>query len=251
MVSYTLDEAVRDYLYSKGHDTEHEYPRALNAAIKSLRSLHYDVSAVPKVEVLNVEDGAKVTLPEDVVKVMRIGMMNEDGTFIEIYTDNSLVVNAQGSYNAVTGNNEVQATTAGGALNWSVSDLSSMFRNGQIVGGQYGNAAGGAYSYRVDWDRGLLEFSSNVDGQVVLEYLGDPNKVDGQYTYHPFLSDALMDGIHYYMMKFKRSYAPAEKQEAQRTFLNSKHHAKVRFNATSIGELFNASRKTINQSIKY
>lgn len=241
MLRYTLDEAVRDYLYSKGQDTEHEYPRTLNAAIKSLKDLHYDVSAVPKVEVLTVENGAKATLPEDVIRVIRIGFVDEGGNMIEIYTDNELVVNV----------NQVESTPSGGGLNWSVSDVSSMFRNGQMIGRQYGNQGGGVYSYRMDWDRGLMEFSSNVSGQVVLEYLGDPNKLNGSYTYHPFLNDALLDGIHYYSMKFKRSYSPAEKAEAHRIYLNSKHHAKVRLSTTSVREMFNASRKTLSLTAKF
>lgn len=251
MTSYTLDSATRDYLYSKGHDSLHEYPRALNAAIKSLKDLHYDVSAVPKVEVLDVETGAKATLPQDFIKLVRVGFINTDGRFIEIFTDNQIVVNAQGSYNTTTGTNQVIASQAGVGLNWSVSDISNMYRNGQLQGRQYGNVGGGVYSFRIDWDRGLLEFSSNVSGQVVLEYLGDPNKVDGEYVFHPFLNDAIQDGIHYYMMKFKRSYSPAEKAEAHRVYLNSKHHARVRLLSSSVREAYNASRKTLNQSIKF
>lgn len=250
MTKYTVDSAVRDYLISKGHNSLQEYPRALLAATKALKDLHYDVAAVPQVEVLDVENGAKATLPQDFIRLVRVGYIGEDGRIIDIYTDNQLAVNAQGSYNSTTGTNQVQATASGG-LNWSISDISSMFRNGQMIGRQYGNVGGGAYTFRIDWDRGLLEFSSNVSGQIVIEYLGDPNKVDGQYTYHPFLNDALQDGIHYYMMKFKRSYAPAEKAEAHRVYLNSKHHANVRLKSTSVREMFNISRRTLNQSAKF
>lgn len=247
MTTYTLDSAVRDYLFTKGMDSEHEYPRALNAAIKTLKDLHYDVSAVPTVAVLEVSN-TKAVLPQDFVKLVRVGMISEGGTFIEIFTNNNIIVNAVGS---VEDSGALESTSAGMGLNWSFTDTTSMFRNGQLIGGQYGNVGGGVYSYRLDWARGLLEFSSNVSGQVVLEYMSDPNKVNGQYTFHPFLNDALLDGIHFYMMKFKRSHSPAEKNEAHRVYLNSKDHARIRFASASMGELFNASRKTINQSLKF
>ena len=239
MTQYTIDSIVRGYLIDKGQDSMHEYPRALRAAINSLKDLHYDVSGVPKVEVLTVENAAKATLPQDVIRVIRLGFSDSNGRFVEIYSDNTLIVNASS-----TNSNQVETATVG-AVN------TSMFRNGQAVGRWYGNKGGGAYSFRMDWERGLVEFSSNVSGQVVIEYLGDPNKVGAEYLVHPFLVEAIEYGTHYRMMKFKRSYSPGEKQISRNDYLNAKHHARVRFASESMGNMINASRTTINGSAKY
>jgi hypothetical protein len=242
MTQYTLDQIVREFLVMKGNDSEHEYPRALQAAIRTLKDLNYDVSGVPKVEVLAVESGGRATLPEDVVRVIRLGFASESGRFVEIFVDNTLIVNTDQT---------IVSPNIGNPINPTIGDTTSMFRNGQVIGRQYGNAGGGVYTYRMDWERGIAEFSSNVGGQVVLEYLADPNRINGQYLVHPFLEDAIQDGIVWRMGKFKRSVSPNETANNYRVYLNSKHHARVRFASESIGNIINTSRKTINGSLKY
>lgn len=240
MTQYTLDSIVRGYLIDKGQDAMHEYPRALRAAITSLKDLHYDVSGTPKVEVLTVENASKATLPQDVIRVIRLGFSDSSGRFVEIFSDNNLIVNTP-----TTEVNQSEGTVMGGAFD------SSLLRNGQSVGRWYGNKGGGAYTFRMDWERGLVEFSSNVSGQVIIEYLGDPNKIGAEYLVHPFLVEAIEYGIHYRMMKFKRSYSAGEKQMSRNDYLNAKHHARVRFASESMGNMINASRTTLNGSAKY
>ena len=242
MTQYTIDSIVRGYLIDKGQDAMHEYPRALRAAITSLKDLHYDVSGTPKVEVLTVENASKATLPQDVIRVIRLGFSDSSGRFVEIFSDNNLIVNTPTNQNEV---NQSEGTVMGGAFD------SSLFRNGQSIGRWYGNKGGGAYTFRMDWERGLVEFSSNVSGQVIIEYLGDPNKIGAEYLVHPFLVEAIEYGIHYRMMKFKRSYSASEKQMSRNDYLNAKHHARVRFASESMGNMINASRTTLNGSAKY
>ena len=242
MTQYTIDSIVRGYLIDKGQDAMHEYPRALRAAITSLKDLHYDVSGTPKVEVLTVENASKATLPQDVIRVIRLGFSDSSGRFVEIFSDNNLIVNTPTNQNEV---NQSEGTVMGGAFD------SSLFRNGQSIGRWYGNKGGGAYTFRMDWERGLVEFSSNVSGQVIIEYLGDPNKIGAEYLLHPFLVEAIEYGIHYRMMKFKRSYSAGEKQMSRNDYLNAKHHARVRFASESMGNMINASRTTLNGSAKY
>lgn len=243
MTQYTLDSIVRGYLIDRGSDSMHEYPRALKAAISTLKDLHYDVSGVPNVEVLTVDESSRATLPQDLVRVIRMGFSDNSGRFIEIYSDNTLIVNG--------GTSNVQATSSGTPFSASPADFSSMFRNGEAIGRWYGNKGGGVYNFRMDWDAGLVEFSSNVSGDVILEYLSDPSKVGAEYVVHPFLEEVIGYGIHYRMMKFKRSYSAGEKQMAYSDYLNAKHHAKVRFASESMGSMINASRTTINGSLKY
>ena len=242
MTQYTIDSIVRGYLIDKGQDAMHEYPRALRAAITSLKDLHYDVSGTPKVEVLTVENASKATLPQDVIRVIRLGFSDSSGRFVEIFSDNNLIVNTPTNQNEV---NQSEGTVMGGAFD------SSLFRNGQSIGRWYGNKGGGASTFRMDWERGLVEFSSNVSGQVIIEYLGDPNKIGAEYLVHPFLVEAIEYGIHYRMMKFKRSYSAGEKQMSRNDYLNAKHHARVRFASESMGNMINASRTTLNGSAKY
>lgn len=241
MTSYSLDSIVREYLIMKGMDALHDYPRALQAAISTLKDLNYDVSGVPKVAVLEVVDTTRAVLPQDLIRVIRMGFSNQVGEFIEIYNDNSLIVNLD---------DQTISSKQSGYLT-SPQTVANSTRNGELIGRQYGNAGGGIYKFRMDWESGMAEFSSNVSGDVILEYLSDPLKVGAEYLVHPFLVDAIQLGTHHRLMKFKRSYAPQEKQIAFSEYLNAKHHARLRFASESIGSLYNASRKTINQSLKY
>jgi len=249
MTQYTLDNIIRGYLIAKGNDSLHEYPRALQAAIATLKDLNYDVSGVPNVEVLDVEEGGRATLPQDFIKLLRIGFIASDGTIIEIFSNNKYIVGTEGLFNGTT--NGLQSASIGTPMTVTPTDYASTIRNGQSIGRWYGAEGGSIYQYRLDWDRGVIEFSSNVGGQVILEYLGDPKKVGPEYMVHPFLVDALEYGIHYRMMKFKRSYAAGEKQVAHNEYLNAKHHARVRFASESIASIVNASRRTFNGSAKY
>jgi hypothetical protein len=252
MQTASLDEVVREYIISEGRDSMHKYPQYLQFAIRGLKELQYDVYGVPKVEVLTVDTLSSVTLPQDVIRVIRMGFVDGTGRFVEIYSDNTLVVDAEGNYNCSTGNNETPTVNASGQpLYFTYDDLQNVFRNGQVVGRQYGNAGGGVYSYRVDETRGTIQFSSNVSGQIVLEYLADPNKVNGQFLIHPFLIEPVMAFIYYASMRYNRAFSPGEKQYAFTQYVNKKHHANLRFTSESVGSLINASRKTFNGSAKY
>jgi hypothetical protein len=251
MTEYSLDSVVREYLVMRGLDSEHEYPRALQAAVSTHKDLSYDVSGVPKVYLGEVENGNKMTIPQDVIRVIRMGFMDNAGRFVEIFVDNNYVVNVKGTYNSDTDTTAINSNNVGLPIAATSSDVASMVRNGQIIGRQYGTEGGGVYKYRMSWDEGLVEFSSNVSGQVVIEYLGDPNRVDGQYVIHPFLKDPILSGIHYRMMAFKRSYSPTEKQIAKSEYVSEKHKARLRFASQSVGNYYNAARKTFSQTIKY
>lgn len=241
MITYSLDSIVREFLVMQGRNDLNNYDRALQAAIRTLKDLHYDVSGVPKVEVIDVAS-TKGEIPQDFIKLIRMGFIDSAGKFVEIYVNNEIV----------TGVTEtVQANNSPAPSFLSASDLAPMVRNGRVLGRWYGNAGGGVYSYRLDLNAGVIEFSSNVSGQVIMEYLSDPTKVGAGYEVHPFLIDAIHAGIYYRMIALKPNVPRIEKREAHTTYLNAKHYAKVRFLTESIGNMINTSRKTLSQTAKY
>lgn len=252
MITQNLDTIVREYiLLGEGKESLHKYNYYLQAAIKGLKEMHYDVSGVPQVSILEVEDGGRATLPQNTIRVIRVGFLGSDGRFIEIFLDNNLAINLQGQYSCDDGDATITYLDAGTPIAPTQSDMTSIFRNGQIIGGQYGNVGGGIYTYRMDWDRGVLEFSSNISGQVVLEYLGDPTKIDEQYLVHPFLVEPIQAFIYYAMIRFKKSVSLQEKNEAFRQYVLKKRHAQSRFSSESMGNIINASRKTFSLAPKY
>jgi hypothetical protein len=252
MVTETLDSVVRDYmLMGEGKESLHGYSRYLQAAIRGLKDMHYDVSGVPQVAVREVEDGGRITLPEDTIRIVRMGYLDATGRFIEFYVDNTLVVNAQGPMNCSGDTNTLQYSDVGIPIAPTPADMTSMMRNGQIIGRQYGTVGGSIYTYRVDWAQGVVELSSNICGQVIIEYLGDPQKVNGQYAVHPFLVEPLQAYMNYAINRFKKSVAPGEKDYAFRQYVLKKSHAHQRFVSESIGNIINKSRTTFSQTVKF
>lgn len=251
MITTELSDIVKEFLLAKGKDTMHEFPRYLQFAIRGMKDMHFDVSGVPKVEVLDVDMGGRATLPEDIIRIIRMGFINPEGRFVEIFVDDTIVVNAEGKYSCETGENQLNSKEVSIPLFPTPESIANVSRNGQILGRRYGHVGGGVYSYRMDWARGVAEFSSNVNGQIILEYLSDPVKINGKYQVHPFLIEPIMTYMYWSSIRFLRSVSPQEKRIAHQDYLNQKHHARVRFVSESIGNMINASRKTISQTIKY
>jgi len=93
------------------------------------------------------------------------------------------------------------------------TDLSNVFQNGK---------------YRIDKDRGLIEFGSDVRNQaIVLEYISD-----GLYTstcggteldikVHKFAEEALIDYIYYSVVRGKRNATGFEKQFSKKNYFRS------------------------------
>lgn len=234
----------------RGQDSMHNYPRFLQAAIQTLKDLTYDASGVPSVATLTVEN-TRVELPQDFVKAIRLGIVDKAGRLVEIYLDKRMAVGAQGTYSSANPNQAVTSQEVGTFLNPTVSDVNATMRNGQELGRQYGNEGGSVFSYNIDYNKGIIELSSNISGQVVLEYLADPTRINGEYQVHPFLEDALQAGMHYRYMKFKTSVPAGEKKFAETDYLNKKHHLKLRLASEGMGSMINNSRKTFSQVPKY
>ena len=249
----TLDSIIREYLIEEGRDNLHEYPRYLQMAIRGLKDLDYDVSGVPRVEVLEIDNLGRATLPSDVVNVYRIGFMNSDKRIVEIFKDERIMVNYDQQYNCTASAYTKNITPVS---NPSVStsptiDWSNHYRNGEPIGRYYGNEGGGAYSYNIDLNHGVIEFSSNVSGSVIIQYLGDPRKVNGKHRVHPFLVEPIKAWIEYASKRRKPNVSKGEVQFLFNQYVLAKGHAAVRFFSESLGNLYNASRKTFNQSAKY
>ena len=102
-------------------------------------------------------------------------------------------------------------------------DYSKVFVNGSVV---------------LNKSEGLLQFSSDVQGQsVVLEYISDGlyNGVEGQddtlIKIHKFAENALVDYIHYSLIKNRRNVPYNEKQRARKEYYNSHRISKRRISS--------------------
>lgn len=245
MQQVSLKNIVQEYLLSEGRDSMHKFPVYLQYAIRGLKSLTYDVSGILKTAELTLNDANSVILPDDTIRIVKIGILNTNQILTEIYRDERLVANPDNS--PASDNVGIRGSLV---ANYNGS-LSNLFRNGEPIGRQYGNEGGSVYKYNINYKAGTATFSSNVPNNVYLLYLADPSRVGGEYVVHPFLVEPLLKFIYYASIRFKRNIPRNEKDAAEHDFILAKHHANIQFASESMGSMINASRKTFSQSVKY
>ena len=242
MESVKLKEIVKEFILAKGEDSLHKFSIYLQHAIRGLKDINQDVSGVLKIAELELTNTNSAVMPDDLIKIAKIGISRGNNQMTEIYVDNTIIPNPE----VTTGTG-----VAEGFIGSSINDISDMYKNGENVGGLFGNEGGSAYGYNINYASGTITVSSNVTSPLIVLYLANPQKVNGEYVVHPFLVEPIMRFIYYAEMRYKQNYSRGEKNEAHRDYVLAKHHANVQFKSRSIGEMRNASRKTFNQSIRY
>jgi hypothetical protein len=248
---YKLDQVVREFLIERGEDTEHNYPRFLQLAVNGLRELNMDISGSSKMVVLEVKDDMTVDLPEDFINYTKIAICNQDGELMSLGHNPKLCKprHADECGNLVHGGGVDRSASA---LPINIDNISSHFRNGEVVGRFFGE--GGGFNangqYVLDKERGVIQLSSVVGEEIVLEYLADITKIDGNFTIHPYAIEALKRYIHWASLRLKTSIPAHEKELARRDYYNERRIAGVRFNSFTMEEAMATIRKSFKLSPK-
>lgn len=191
-------------------------------------------------------------------------------TVTEVSTFNNTVSGAPGSFNSLTNNTNLEGTPP---------TYDTLGRRFGKSGGQNKNGY-----YRVDKENGTIYFSTDVTGEVIVEYISDgstmiareksrgANEVtttdaDGntiistnpedtgeinqrKYTINVFAVEALMAYIYWQSIQRRRGINMNEKVLARREFYNQKRLAKSRMMSFTIEEALVAGRKGFKQSPK-
>jgi hypothetical protein len=209
-----------------------------------LRNLNYDVSGTPTYAILELDDQNTASIPTDLVKIREVFIATNGGRLPinENKTRNPQTVSQGRISNAVPQTSDL---TDGSTYDFvSPEEIAARYRNGEFVGGVFsGNRDGNPYQYLRNYETNRLEFSSNVSGTVVMEYLGNIGVEGEDFVIHPFLEKPLMDWLAWYDAKYKRTVGSGEKERLRRNYYASKNWAKMQFNAESPQAIRNAQRK--------
>jgi len=242
----TLDSIVREYILMEGKSTMNGYPRILQFAIQALKDINYDVKGNISYLSEYPENGV-IPIPDDLIKVIRVGFRGENEEFVPIAENHNLVLKVS---HDDKGNN-VYPFESGGRGDYNTSEYSQHFSHGESIGRYYGAGGGTVRGYRINEETQNFEFSSNVNGEVVIEYLGDIKRVNGEFTVHPFLVDSIIDYINYAKIRALRGVSPSEKQAYKTLYVNTKNHAIGRFISMGMQDMENAAHKGYMQAPKY
>lgn len=248
----TLSDITKGYLIERGQQTLHNFPWYLDLAITGLKQLWWDVNGVPQVAILTVDHLNRASLPKDYISIYRIGFLGADKRLVEIFKDPRIVTNFDQKFDC-NSDSYVSPNTQAVRTPDSIGrpNPGTHFRNGEAMGGYFGREGGSKYGYNLDLHNGVIEFSTNVTGDVIIEYISNPKKINGAYQVHPWLEEPIKAWIEWASKRRKDSVGRGEKEQLKRNFYTEKHNAKVKFATQSMGALINASRKTVNQAAKF
>lgn len=245
----TIGSLVDEYLIAKGYEGRQQYARLLNIAIRGLKEIHYDVTGATVWSGLALDEFGRACIPSNSIKIIALFMGGASG----------LVPIARGSQsgkNTLEASGNVQANYANNPDGYLYDNLDTYntvaraWQSGQFVGGNYTGGGGNPYTYSVNEALNKLEFSSNTGHGVIIQYLADPNQVNGKYVVNPMVADAILQYIYYADNRFKSSVSEGAKAEMQRKYVNAKTFAKMRIITQSSGDLRDSRSRGISLTPK-
>lgn len=257
--SITLEEVVNNYLMSRDEDDyTSNSPRykIIYQAKRGLRELYFDVMQSVRVMELDIPPHLTMILPPDYVDYVRISVVSngilypmamdnrqniamahlQDNQYNFLYDNNGFVLKGSGNRETLDSGQSV-ATILNNQGDIDVycarftpnADLSRSFKNGK---------------FNIDKARGVIEFTSQVEGSsIVLEYISDglyteDGQVDETHIkVHKFAESALIDYIHWQLVKNRRNVPANEKERARKEYFNSKRQAKRRLSNIKVEDL--------------
>lgn len=238
----SIKEIVEQYLLEKG-DTIHSYPKVLNAMIRSLKELNWDVSGSPVYVVCDTDSNNQIDIPTDCVRMIDVGVINpNNGQFVSIEGNSSYA--PRRTYNDC---GTPQNQDNGLRLRYPESNFKNFGndtaldtnRHGENVGRQYGlggHSAIAQYSYD-DLNQKINISSDASVTRFMLIYLSNLSTTNGDIMVNEFMVEPLLAGTEWILNRRLRSVPRGEKQILQHNFEIQKHNLSLRMSSLTKEQL--------------
>tara|TARA_B100000963_G_scaffold44223_2_gene32996 strand:- start:28638 stop:29534 length:897 start_codon:yes stop_codon:yes gene_type:complete len=284
----TLRQVIDDYLITMDGDdyASNASDAAIrNIALRGLREFGFDVTARVKSIKRTVESNNTVTLPDDYVDLVKLGVVDGEG-ILRVFNQNKNVNYSRRILQDTSADpNEPQSVIADtvlttdsdagpldlannlilnreddkGATSSSTPDSGDLdfyvFENYLFQGGLgrlYG--AGGGYApgeYRINLDQNRIEIATDSEtGDVVLEYISDEARSTNPVV-HVYAEEALRCYIYYKLCERKSTIPSNEKLRARAEYYNERRKAKARLSSFTKEEALKTIRKNFRLAPKY
>jgi len=293
MMYVPLRDIIEDFFLTLDED---DYVRnandvvVRNTALRGIREFGFDVTNRVKSIKSTIADNNSVSLPDDFVDLIKIGVVDGDG-IIRVLNQNKNLNMSRRLKTTTDYNDEAQSvletsltldsdskggplgsdnsghpdnTIADTILNKTATDDTGsngndfeyyVFENYLYQGGMgrlYG--AGGAHmqgQYRINFDEARIELSTESSlAEVVLEYVSDEARSTNPIV-HVYAEEALRSYIYYKLVERKANVPLAEKSRARQEYYNERRKAKARLSGFSKAEALSTIRKNFKLSPKY
>ena len=269
----TLRQVVDDFIITMDSDdfiSNVNDAAIRNIALRGIREFGFDVSSRVRSLKRTVASNNTVTLPDDYVDLVKLGVVGEDGV-VHILSQNKNI-----NYSQKMESPAVTTDSADGPLNIGANligdredDKSAtsgtdstdndfdyyVFQNYLYQGGLgrlYGVGGGhlrGEYRVNLDQNRIEIDTESGVS-EVVLEYVADEARSTNPVI-HVYAEEALRCFMYYKLCERKSTVPANEKMRARAEYYNERRKAKARLGNFTKDEALKTIRKNFKQAPKY
>ena len=275
----TLSDVISDYKITMDGDDYVANASDIairNFALRGIREFGFDVTSRIKSIKIDINTANNtVSLPDDFVDVLKLGVVGADGVVTVLGQNKSVNYNrrieqvsgadttstsdsAQGpldiDVNLILNREDDKTSTSGDtqpAQDYAFYVFQNYMYQGSI-GRLYGVGGGlRVGDYRINLDENRIEIDVN-DGttSVILEYIADEARSTNPVI-HVYAEEALRSYI-YYKLCERKSIVPAnEKARARSEYYNERRKAKARLSNFSKDEALKVIRKNFKQAPKY
>lgn len=241
-----------------------------NIALRGIRDIGFDIGKKVKSLKLAINSNDTVTLPDDFVDVIKVGVVGEDGMVYVFYENKNLNF----SYKKVTTNSKTSFYSgpmdiaANEVVNIEESKTSTDTNISQVddfyefvfenyiyeggVGRLYGLGGGhGIGEYRINLDQNRIEISTSSSiSEVVMEYIGDEARSSNP-SVHVYAEEALRAYIYYKLIEKKSTVPANEKARARAEYYNERRLANARLSTFTKDEALKTIRKNFKLAPKF
>ena len=255
----TIEDVVKEYL-NEAEIPQHKMYRLNKIAISGLQNMHEDVSGLPTTVELDFDHNTLTSpLPPDYITYKKLGYVWQgvivpfaQNPRLKLYppTGQSMKPNPSRYAESV---NALQGIPTGFANYpyWGQWGISTLAPNG-LYGG-FSNLGGDkAYvcDFRIDELNGVIQFGCNPQVCIVMEYLGNPEIIDGKYKVHPFDVDAIKAWITWKDTNSKNISA-ATKDYNKREYYRERGEARKRHYNITVSQAYQRVRQVFKAAPQF
>lgn len=241
-----------------------------NIALRGIRDIGFDIGKKTKSLKLAVNSNDTVTLPDDYVDLIKIGVVGEDGRVYVMnqnkhlnYSHKKVSPASRTTFNSgpldIKANEivNIEESKTATETNLSIVDdfYEFIFENYLYEGGVgrlYGLGGGhGIGEYRINLDQNRIEISANSNvSEIVMEYIGDEAR-SSDPSVHVYAEEALRAYIYYKLVEKKSTVPANEKARARAEYYNERRLANARLSNFTKEEALKTIRKNFKLAPKF
>lgn len=221
---------------------EESYRKAYNLGIKGYREMMMDVAGPVSFAIINVLANKTGRLPDDYSNKVRVGIPNSVGELAAFRNNEELSLFNVKNVDRL-GNPGINTYDGGSIVNAQniPRDVYFPYFDYQTLGVGSVNDIG---AYKIDKLSGYIVFDPDFSyTKVVMEYVADSNKFNGDYMIDINASQAVLDYIIWRWNWLRKDVPLSEKITQRREFYNQKRLARQRMNPLTLNDINDSARR--------